>query len=80
MEQLTEKLSLQIAENNRLLAERKAESENMQQLGTENLMLQKERDHIQQALENAKAQNDQLQHSLLENTEKVFELLRHVTE
>ncbi|XP_015261251.1 PREDICTED: centromere-associated protein E [Gekko japonicus] len=73
LEQLTEKLSLQVAENNHLLAEQKAQAESMQQLGMENLMLKTERDSIQRAMENAKAENDQLRHSFLENTEKFSE-------
>ncbi|XP_054845456.1 centromere-associated protein E [Eublepharis macularius] len=70
LEELTEKLTLQVAENNHLLAKWKAEAKNVQQLGMENSMLKKERDNIQQAMENAKAENDQLQSNLLENTEK----------
>ncbi|KAL8206872.1 UNVERIFIED_CONTAM: hypothetical protein K2H54_032843 [Gekko kuhli] len=73
LEQLTEKLSLQVTENNHLLAERKAQAESMQQLGMENLMLKKERDNIQQVMENTKAENNQLRHSCLENTEKFSE-------
>ncbi|XP_077156854.1 centromere-associated protein E isoform X2 [Paroedura picta] len=70
LEQLTEKLSLQTAENGHLLSEREALAKSVQQLGMENSVLKKERDDTQQAVENAKAENDQLRLSLLENTEK----------
>ncbi|XP_048366027.1 centromere-associated protein E isoform X5 [Sphaerodactylus townsendi] len=78
LEQLTEELNLEMAENNRLLAERKAEAERMQQLGTQNSLLQKERDDIQQAMEEVKAENDQLGDRLRENTEKVVEIQAEV--
>nr|XP_056711807.1 centromere-associated protein E [Euleptes europaea] len=73
LEQLTEKLSLQMAENNRLLAERKAEAESMQHLGMQNSALKKDRDDIQQAMEDSKAENEQLRGRLLENTAKFSE-------
>ncbi|XP_048366028.1 centromere-associated protein E isoform X6 [Sphaerodactylus townsendi] len=74
VEQLAEKLSLQMTENNHLLNERKAEAESMQKLGTQNSLLQKGRDDLQQAMEEVKAENDQLRGRLRENTEKGLEL------
>uniref|UniRef100_A0ACB8E8E0 Uncharacterized protein n=1 Tax=Sphaerodactylus townsendi TaxID=933632 RepID=A0ACB8E8E0_9SAUR len=78
VEQLAEKLSLQITEDNHLLDERKAEAASMQQLGMQNSLLQKERDDLQQAMEEVKAENDQLRGRLRENTEKVVEIQAEV--
>ncbi|XP_078250754.1 centromere-associated protein E isoform X2 [Pogona vitticeps] len=73
-EKLNEALSLHMGEKDQLLAELKDQTERVQQLMKESTFLQKERNELQQAIQNIRAENDQLQTRLLENTAKFSEI------